>query len=64
MPKQTIRRALTWDGNSTKTTISLEDYISKMKAYGALKAKNVRTSRNYLRSIGLNINTKGEILAK
>ena len=57
-----VRRSITWEGDSTETTISFEEYISKMKEYGASKAKTVRTSRRYLRSLGMEIDNNGRIL--
>lgn len=57
-----IRRSLTWYGKSTETTVSFSEYISLMKEYGASKAKSVRTSRKYLRSLGLEIDNTGHLI--
>lgn len=59
-----IKRTITWDGKSTTTTISIEDYIALMKEYGKEKAKSVRSARRYLRSLGLILNRNGEIIGK
>lgn len=52
-------RPIIWNGISTENAVSYADYFSQMKAYGAQKARSVRTSRKYLRSLGLQIDHKG-----
>lgn len=56
-----ILRTISWDGSSSQTTISINEYLSEMKQYGLKKAKTTRSSRKYLRSLGLNIDKKGII---
>ncbi len=43
-------------------SVSREDLLLKMQSYVNLRGKTVRSARRYLRSIGLNINYKGEII--
>lgn len=59
-----VRRYITWEGGSTDTAISIEEYISMMKEYGASKAKSVRTSRRYLRSLGMEIDRRGRVIVE
>lgn len=59
-----IRRTITWEGESTQTTVSFEEYLSLMKEYGASKSKTVRSSRMYLRSLGLVLDKEGRIIEK
>lgn len=59
-----IQRTITWEGESTATTISIDDYLSLMKEFGKEKAKSVRSARRYLRSLGLILNRNGEIIGK
>lgn len=58
------KRLLVFDGNSSDSTISFKDYVSLMKQYGSAKARTVRTSRKYLRSLGLNIDKKGNFVVE
>lgn len=58
------RRAITWNGESSKCVVDIKEYTDLMKAYGRDKAKSVRTARRYLRSLGLVLNREGEIIGK
>lgn len=60
--KTIVSRQLTWTGESTESTISYKEMLLMMKKYGAEKAKTVRSSRKYLRSLGLVLNRNGEII--
>jgi CTP synthase (UTP-ammonia lyase) len=52
--KETILRRITWqEGPSSETTIDFEDYLKLIKSYGEKKSKTTRSSRKYLREIGL-----------
>ena len=62
--KRGHKRLLVFEGDSSDTTISFKDYISLMKEYGSAKARTVRTSRKYLRGLGLNIDKKGNFIVE
>ena len=59
-----IQRTITWEENSSATSISFKEYIQKMKQFGEEKAKTTRTSRRYLRSLGLELDRNGFVINK
>lgn len=62
MKKITMCRTIVWEGESSQTTITIDDYIQEMKEYGKQKSRSVRTARRYLRSLGLELNRDGEVI--
>ena len=62
--KTRIVRTISWEGETNELQVSIRDYEVLMKEYGEKKAKTIRTSRKYLRSLGLEVNRYGEILSR
>lgn len=58
------RRRITFTNESNENEISWEEYVENMKAYGKEISKTVRSSRKYLRSLGMNIDYKGNIVLR
>lgn len=46
--------------NGTTKTLTKEEYLSMMKEYGAKRSRTVRTSRKYLRSLGIVLDRNGK----
>lgn len=59
-----IQRTISWEGNSTSTTISISDYLLEMRRFGQLQSRTTASSRKYLRSLGMEIDKKGYIVVK
>lgn len=59
-----ITRVVSFEDASSKTVVSINDYINAMKAYGQKKSQTVRSSRRYLRSLGMDIKKNGGIVIK
>lgn len=62
--KTRIFRTIVLDGESSKTTITMADYVREMKAYGQAKSRTTRTARRYLRSLGLELSDNGEVIGR
>lgn len=62
--KTRIFRTIVFEGETSKTTITIEDYIREMKSYGQEKSRTTRTARKYLRSLGLELDTNGEVIGR
>lgn len=57
-------REISWsDEPSTRTMINTQDYLKIIENYGKEKARTVRSSRKFLREIGM-IDSKGNFIKK
>ncbi len=60
-----VERTLTWDIRlkENPSFIYIEEYMEAIKEYGEKTSKTVRSSRRFLRSVGLNIDNRGNIIS-
>lgn len=62
--KKSQIRKISWDNQpSTTYSINIQDYLNIIEKYGKEKSRTVRSSRKFLREIGM-IDLKGNLVRK